>query len=169
LERLISFFCFEYDRKHTLQDVLRTVIYQLLRKVRTPPPEVLELYKKRLESKGALLLNDLIDILCKISQMSPGSYIILDGLDEFADRKKLLTLLPKVVASGVKILVTSRDLADIRGHFADFMSLELKAEGVNIQRYVEWKLEQDSEIYELFTEDLKQELTSKLVDYASGS
>jgi len=115
------------------------------------------------------LLNDLIDILCKISQMSPGSFIILDGLDEFADRKKLLTLLPKVVTSGVKILVTSRDLADIREHFTDFVSLEVKAEGVDIHRYVDWRLEEDSEIYELFTEDVKQELTSKLEEYASGS
>jgi len=49
------------------------------------------------------------------------------------------------------------------------MSLEVKAEGVDIQRYVDWRLEEDSEIYELFTEDLKQELTAKLEGYASGS
>jgi hypothetical protein len=137
LERLISYFFFEHGRKHTLQDVLRTVIHQLLGKLRAPPPEALELYQRRLDSKGALLLNDLIDILCKISGMPPGSFIILDGLDEFADRKKFLTLLPKVIASGVKILVTSRDLADIREHFADFVNLEVRAERTDIQRYVD--------------------------------
>ena len=170
MNKPICHFFFRHGQEDSLETVLRTVIHQLLIKTRAPPARALQLYEKKAAAKGALTVEELVDIFSKALQMIPDSFLVLDGLDEFTERKRLLGLVPQILETGSNVLVTSRDIPDIRAYFANYQMIQVKAHRSDLGKYVDWRLKNDSSIdYGYFTHDLKQQIAAKIEEHANGS
>lgn len=127
-------------------------------------------YNKSKPSKAPVLLKELVKILCDIGSTSGRAYLILDGVDESRHYSKLLKHLPEFTAAGVRVLVSSRDLPTIQSLLSGAVMLDARAGESDIEAYVSWRLEEDSELNDgVFTAGLKKEICSKLVEHITGS
>jgi hypothetical protein len=63
-------------------------------------------------------VEDLWQALCTAYLARPNSYVILDAPDELENPKMLISLLQAFVKAGCRLLVTSRDIPDLRNALA---------------------------------------------------
>ncbi|KAH0565278.1 hypothetical protein GP486_001328 [Trichoglossum hirsutum] len=169
-DSLILYHFFSTERgKESWHDVLRHLIVQTLEQSKTKPQLAFDPPKKR-HSKTKVLPKELADVLVDISKTSPRTYIVLDGLDECRHLAELIKLLLRLKDAPAKVLTTSRDLPDIRKHFAEFANLEVKVSRSDIDHYVAWRLQEGSEIeYGDFGDALKKEIASEIEQHVDGS
>lgn len=158
------------DSEDSLQDFLRHLVFQGLSQRSEIIPEALEVRRLHTMSNIDPLPKDLVPVLVAICEASPAMYVVLDGLDECQYLAKLARHFSTLRLSGMKILITSRDLPDVRKHLEWCHQLEVRPERDDIFRYVNWRLREDAEVeYDLLGDKLKEELASKLFDHADGS
>jgi hypothetical protein len=72
------------------------------------------LQQYRQKSNSPPRLKDLTKAFLGVCSALQGSFLVVDGLDELEDRKDLLPILILASSTGLKVLVTSRDVPDIR-------------------------------------------------------
>ena len=85
-------------------------------------------------------LNELSRILSELVKIGMNTYLIFDALDEFEDRRTLIPILQRLSKDGVKALVTSRNVPDIRNSFETEKSIEVRASRHDLKIYVEGRL-----------------------------
>lgn len=168
---VVLYHCFDSDRpKESLKDAIQDLVFQAVTEARTLPPLAVELYKKKGHSNTDLPQKDLTDVLTAVIRSSEKAYVVLDGLDECTYSSKVVRLLPTLTGAGMKVLVTSRDLPDIRKHFENGPSLEARAPDDDMHRYIAWRLEEDAEVdYEYFGKQTKEDMIAKLINHVDGS
>ena len=78
--------------------------------------------------------------------------------------------LPQFVGAKTHVLISSRDLPTIKDFLSDAALLDARADEADIESYVSWRLDEDSEIdYEVFTAELKRKICSQLEEHVKGS
>ncbi|PVH99314.1 ankyrin [Periconia macrospinosa] len=158
----------------SLHDVLKHIIYQLLSQPSANSPLAITLSKTKKPRNASLPLKDLVDIICDIATSSNNpTYVVVDGLDEFAQSGKLLKQLKRLLACKVRVLVGSRDLPSIRSQLPGNgikCGLDSCASRRDVEMYVEWRMDEDAEIEGSFvTEELKRSVVEKVVGHCNGS
>ncbi|KAF2825558.1 ankyrin [Ophiobolus disseminans] len=167
---IVAYHFFRDSQEETLHDVLRHISYQLLSQPNVVSQVASDIYEKKKARGASLLLKDLMDVICDISTSSDQVYIILDGLDEFAQCTKLLKHLPQLVAAKATALVSSRELPNIAAHLVNSTVIDACAEQNDTESYVQWRLDEESEVNEdLLTDDLKRDIVSNLATQTNGS
>ena len=97
-------------------------------------------------------LDDLQNTLQRIIDGFSSTFIILDALDECAEREKLLhwiqTLLEKDINPGLHFIVTSRPEQEIEDKFKSYDYLDLVEESGNhdLEAYLDYQLQNDSDL-----------------------
>ncbi|KAM7214504.1 ankyrin [Rhypophila decipiens] len=166
----VSYHFFRDGRQESLSDVFRHLVWQHLSQPTGLSKLAERIYSKSKPTKAPVLLKELVKILCDIGSSSGRAYLILDGLDEFPHYSKLLKHLPEFTAAGIRVLVSSRDLPAIQTLLSGAVVHDARAGRSDIEAYVSWRLEEDSELDEgVFTAELKEEICTKLVEHIRGS
>jgi hypothetical protein len=110
-------------------------------------------------------------------QELPQVYIVLDALDECAQRAELMEMLETMAGwklSNLHLLVTSRRERDIESTLEEFVDdqsrigLQSALVDKDIQRYIRQRLATDKTLQKWRKDDVRQEIESVLRDGANG-
>lgn len=110
-------------------------------------------------------LKELSRTLSDVALVKANTYVIIDALDEFGDRKALMPILRQFAKAGIKVFVTSRDIPDIREAFCAERNLEIQASRSDLETFVENSF-QESDYYDSLSPDTA--IVSAIVDQAGG-
>ena len=112
-------------------------------------------------------LKELSMTLSDTARLNKNTFIVVDALDEFEDRKSLIPILQGLAKAeaGFKVLVTSRDIPDIRDAFQTEKCLEIEAERSDLELYVGSRLT-ESDHYESLNPNAG--IISAIIDQAGG-
>ncbi|PGH23688.1 hypothetical protein AJ80_02294 [Polytolypa hystricis UAMH7299] len=168
---VITYHFFSCDRpKEPLLDALRHLVVQALSQAQSIPSQASDLWKRKSQSNADLIRKDLIEILISVANLMPHMFIVLDGLDECRYFNKLVHHISTLKKSGIKLLVTSRDLPHIKDHFLRDSNLEVRASKDDIHRYVNYRLEEDGKVrFDLIERRLKDQIATAIYKQVDGS
>ncbi|KAK8071376.1 hypothetical protein PG997_011579 [Apiospora hydei] len=176
---VISHFCDHRDSQTQSPDV---IIRHLMRQAALQSDSVVanlqkcKEYQDTKRSGRSLRLEELLRIFLDECLSSDSRFaIVLDGLDECAEelagleaRHEILQLITKAASIGTRILVASRDLADIRAELGDCSSeLKVRAPDSDLRSYVTRRL-QGIEKRVARAESFKEAIVAKVVQDADG-
>ena len=158
--------------------MVRSLISQLSQQCDKVPVTLETLFSSCENRQRHPLLDDFLEVLQDIIQGFPQSYIILDALDECANRAELMDILKSMVEwrlEKLHILVTSRQERDIESSLKDFVDeqniicLQSKSVDKDIHTYIRQRLSHDKNL-EKWQKDhgIRQEIEEALIKGAHG-
>ena len=132
---VVSFFCDSRLRKHQkpesiLLDVLRQLVVQ-------GDANLVSALKRSYAEPSALTNRINIAEIAAEACTFQLTYLVIDGLDELDDLNGLLCLLPSLVEGGCRVLVTSRDLPNIRRKLNGSENMEIESNTDDLRAYVD--------------------------------
>jgi hypothetical protein len=142
-------------------------------------PSTLEaLYSSSDKGNRQPSLDALMNVLQQMLQEFPQSYLILDALDECADRPELLSILEQMARWQLKelrVLVTSRQLGDIKSSLEDIVNgeyiicLQSQVVDKDIHSYVRQRLSNDKGLKKWQKDDeIRREIETTLMEGSRG-
>jgi hypothetical protein len=155
--------------------LIRSLIWQFSLKCEGTVPKVLvDLYTRCGNGHQEPTLGDLQNTLERILHGFSLTFIILDALDECAEREKILNWIPtfilqKDINLGLHLIVTSRPEQEIKEKFKSYHYLDLVEESENhdLVTYVDYQLQNDSDLQKWDCETQEQ-MKLKLMEQADG-
>ena len=117
--------------------VLQSLLWQV---VRLGNSEQVSSLERLCGSSKSTSLNELTQILSETVPLNNGIYLVIDALDEFGDRRVLVPVLQRLLRTGLRILITSRDIPDIRDAFHSEPSLMVQASQSDLEVYIRNRL-----------------------------
>ena len=119
-------------------------------------------------------LDGLQNTLQKILDGFSSTFIILDAIDECAEREKILRwiqifILEKDIIFGLHLVVTGRPEQEIEEKFKSYHYLDLVEESKNhdLRAYLNYQLQNDSNLQK-WSFDIQQQIKSTLIRKADG-
>ena len=119
-------------------------------------------------------LDDLQNILHRILDGFSSTFIILDALDECAEREKLLnwiqtSILENDVNIGLHLIVTSRPEQQIEDKLRSYPHLDLveESENYDLVAYLDYQLQNDSDLQK-WNADTREQIKLTLMEQADG-
>ena len=120
-EALAFFYCdFGNERSTSAAEVMRSLLFQLLRQIRNEnidPGDLVDDLAREKNDDTPILENvkHLATFVCKTAKrFSHQPFVVVDALDECKDMKKLLDGLLLLTKGGIRLFVTSRPLQAIK-------------------------------------------------------
>jgi ankyrin repeat domain-containing protein 50 len=159
---LAFFYCDgNYSEKQDRRYILGSIARQLL-----PPASHLFEQLKALRNRGSLRPDILVATIERIASSYRHVYIVIDGLDECANRESLLDILSTLEIENVNLFVTSRCEKDIELAFEGKESLEVDQEciQIDIEAHIQWILDNNKKLQRIkpdFKAEIKQQLAKK--------
>ena len=130
--------CYFFDTsKRTPLTVLQSLLWQV---VKVGNSEQVSCLERLCRSSISPSINELTQILSETARLNNGIYLVVDALDEFRDRRLLVPVLQRLSRTGLKILVTSREMPDIRDAFRSEPSLMIQASHSDLEVYIKSRL-----------------------------
>ena len=131
-----------------------------------------QLYEKHKDRglKSKLLLQDLEDTLEKMMSAFSRVYLVIDGVDEIAERQHILEFINRHLRSvNFHLLVASRPLHDIEKHLYDTLQLNIEANLIleDIKTYIQWRLYNDQK-FKRIKASLKTTIQDRLISQCAG-
>ena len=117
--------------------VLQSLLWQV---VKVGSLEQLSYLEHLCRSSNSPSLNELAEILSETVRLNNNVYLVVDALDEFRDRRLMVPLLQRLSRTGLKVLITSRDIPDIRDAFYSESSLMIQASQSDLEAYIRDRL-----------------------------
>jgi hypothetical protein len=172
------YFDFNDKQKQDPELMLRSLVYQLLQQSIKTPASLDTLLFSCENGERPPSVPALLDALQQMIQDFPQVYVILDALDECAQRTDLMAMLEKIVRwqlPNLHLLFTSRRESDIESSLEDIVDQQnwicLQSELVDkdIQLYVRQRLFDDKNLRK-WQKDiaLRQEIVTALMQGARG-
>lgn len=117
----VYYYCYFVRNQDETDPLLGWIVSQLCRRAGKMPHNLRSIYETGIHPTDVELLEGLADILDSFTY----AYVVIDALDESKEPyKKLLTTLEKIATeprfNKIQLLVTSRDIGDIRWALSDF-------------------------------------------------
>ena len=138
------------------------------------PKVLVNLYARCGNGHQEPTLDDLQNTLERILDGFSSTFIILDALDECAEREKLLNwiqtfMLEKGINLGLHLMVTSRPEQEIEDKFKSYHYLDLVEESENhdLVTYLDYQLQNDSDLQK-WNFDTQQQIKLTLMKKADG-
>jgi hypothetical protein len=178
--KVAAYFYFDFNdtQKQIPESMIRSLITQLLTQSDKTPKALESLFASCNYGPQQPSVDALFNVLRQMIQEFSQTYIILDALDEGADRAVLMDLLEKMAqwqAENLHILVTSRGEQDIESSLRSFIDqqsticLETKLVDGDIQKYVEQRLSDDKGLSKWQkSPEMRQEIETRLMEGAHG-
>ncbi|KAJ2931521.1 hypothetical protein H1R20_g5586, partial [Candolleomyces eurysporus] len=159
---ILHHFCdFSERSQQTSIAVVKTLLHQVLNQANDD--QIVKLRKHREKSKTTLKLATLSSILIDVCS-SRSTFLVLDALDEFDDRKTLYPVLKQLVQAGWHVMATSRSLPDISDAFRSYPQIEIEAAKSDLETYVAHRLTES----DFDTISGNQSILASIVDKADG-
>jgi hypothetical protein len=155
--------------------LIRSLIWQFSLKCDGTVPKVLvDLYTRCGNGHKEPTLDDLQKTLHRILDGFSSTLIILDALDECAEREKILNwiqtcILQKDINLGLHLIVTSRLEQEIENKFKSYQYLDLVMESANhdLVDYVDYQLQNDSDLQK-WDSETQEQVKLRLMEQADG-
>jgi hypothetical protein len=158
--------------------MIRSLISQLLQQCVKIPTTIETLFSSCGNGQRQPSLDALLEVLHQMILGFPQSYVILDALDECADRAVLMGLLERMAEwrlEKLHILVTSRKEQDIESSLESIVDeqsivcLETKLVDRDIQKYVCQRLSDDKSLGKWHKDpEIRHEIEARLMEGAHG-
>ena len=159
--------------KQQVANLIRSLIRQLSARYSTIPPPLKALYDVCHGGGSKPSVESLQKTLLQVLETFQHAYIIIDSLDECAERKLFLNWIEAINTwnkGKLHLLVTSRNGHDIveRLSLLDHDHVSMKPEHINtdIEKFIDYTLE--TEEFQRWDEDEKAKIKSKLLGSAEG-
>lgn len=119
----VIFFYFDFNNKEkqSFENMVRSLIWQLYRRNETCRWHLNQLYLSCDAGRDQPQLKDLIETCESMTNVVENLKVVLDALDECETRDQLLDWLASVGPNALQVLLTSRELDDIKSSFADWI------------------------------------------------
>lgn len=178
--KVVTYFYFDFTDadKQKPELMVRSLISQLSEQCITMPLALEALYSSSDKGNRQPSLDALMNVLQQMLQEFPQSYLILDALDECADRPELLSILEQMARwqlDELRVLVTSRQLGDIKNSLDDIVNKEriicLQSQLVDkdIQAYVRQRLSDDKGLRKWQKDvEIRREIETALIKGSCG-
>ncbi|OCK76482.1 ankyrin, partial [Lepidopterella palustris CBS 459.81] len=178
--KVIAYFYFDFNdtQKQDPELMLRSLICQLSQQCVKIPTGLYTLCSSCENGQRQPSLDALLEVTQQMIREFPQSYIILDALDECADRAKLMGILEKIAEwqlQKLHLLVTSRRERDIESSLECFIDrqnaicLQTELVDKDIQRYVRQRLSDDKSLSKWQKDPtIRQEIETALMKGAHG-
>ena len=166
----IAFAFIRYNDRHTLRDILSSLLAQLVEGNDTACTLVHSLYSQTVAKVGVELLeSDMAGALKRITKALGMVYIVLDGMDEANDQVKD-RLLEALVTSGANLLILSRPLDLYTHHTPGALFVSIQAQTEDIGLYVADQVERNSRLKAILhgKPELAEKLSSRIKEKANG-
>jgi len=155
--------------------LIRSLIWQFSLKCDSRVPTVLvNLYAHCGNGHQEPTLDDLQNTLQRILDGFSSTFIVLDALDECAEREKILNwiqtfILEKKKNLGLHLIVTSRPEQEIEDKFKSCYYLDLVEESENhdLVSYIDYQLENNSNLRK-WDSETQEQIKSTLIKKADG-
>ncbi|KAG9854462.1 purine and uridine phosphorylase, partial [Aureobasidium melanogenum] len=175
---LYFYFDFSDVRKQTLDNALRSLLWQVTNRGGSSFREVEKLYESCNDGQNQPPTQSLIRALESVLQATGRVIIVLDALDECTTRPDLLQWLAEISAknsSGTQIIATSRKEYDIEDAFAKWLtndvmlSIQQLEVDQDIQAYVHARIRSDPDLQRWRSKPLVQkQIEEELMKKAQG-
>ncbi|KAN0114628.1 Ankyrin repeat-containing domain protein [Hyaloscypha variabilis] len=169
---LAYFYCDYQDQSiQTAVSLLANLIRQFVQSMKSIFKPLEELYESLEARRSKPAMPDLESLLHSVCQSYGTTYIIIDALDECRpdQRKILLPALRRLNNASVKVFVTSRQHAqDIERALQGQPRIEIRATEHDLRDYVASQVEQDEDLMDLLTDDLREKMISSISSGAGG-
>jgi hypothetical protein len=178
--KVVAYFYFDFTDadKQKPQLMVRSLISQLSEQCTTMPLALEALYSSSDKGNRQPSLDALMNVLQQMLQEFPQSYLILDALDECADRPELLSILEQMARwqlEELRVLVTSQQLGDIKSSLEDIVNreriicLESQLVDKDIQAYVRQRLSDDKGLKKWQKDaEIRREIETTLIKGSCG-
>lgn len=172
----LAYFYFDFNdrEKQLVTNLLRSIIAQISREGSTLPTAVEELFSRHKEQSQQPSRDTLMRTLLSVLRDDKDYYIIIDALDECAEREILLDTLSELAGHGMKnlhTLLTSRHEQDIKGELEPIVSKTVHIQNdmvdEDIRLHVRKCLEIDRKLKK-WPDSIKGEIETSLVEGAHG-
>ncbi|KAL8921174.1 MAG: hypothetical protein Q9172_004170 [Xanthocarpia lactea] len=139
--RAFAFLYCNYKERaqQTFQNLISSLIRQLIHHSRTIPSELRRLYQRSLDLQIRPSRQELLGLLTTVGSKFYSLYIVIDALDECDDTEGVRSCLFSILCEALPracFLVTSRLVPDIEDQFKNRPRLEIKATDEDIRLYV---------------------------------
>ncbi|PGH18846.1 hypothetical protein AJ79_00259 [Helicocarpus griseus UAMH5409] len=166
------FYCDYKDQIYqTPENILGSLLKQLLRQLREIPQDVLDIYKERVKLSKHFELADVNTLLekLKLGYHFWRVYVCLDAIDEVKDAGILLECLQNLPPF-VHILLTIRSsaLRIVENHITRSRYIEIEARGSDIRRFLEHAIANANEP-EIMDDEFRNNIYNKIADTANGT
>ncbi|KAF2111508.1 ankyrin repeat-containing domain protein [Lophiotrema nucula] len=156
-EYAVAYFYFNFNdmQKQQLEPMLRSLVCQLSWKCVGIPASFDALFSSHENGKRQPSLEALLEVMHQLMQQLPQVYVILDALDECAQKKELMSMLETMIGwrlHNMHLIVTSRREQVIERSVETFVELQnrvwLQSEVIDkdIQKYVRQRLSDDKDL-----------------------
>lgn len=153
------------EPEQTLDNVLGSILRQLLQDGGTIPDAVAGLYMHHQERSTAPTTEDMVNTLTSVLSTYDNVSVIIDALDESSEefRWALLDAIEQLPAN-LRMLITSRNLEAIADDLEDFYHYELVVDTGDLELFVDRQTRKDRNLRKLVTrtpsliDDLKREI-----------
>jgi hypothetical protein len=173
---VMAYFYFDFQnwKKQHCHNLLRSLIAQFLDRAPRIPDALDRLYSACTSNHRDPDLDDLTQVLMHIVQDHPQVYIIIDALDECAEREVVLTLLTDIVSwksSTLHTLVTSRKEGEIEECLLPLcwrtVALQESVVAGDIEIHIRRRLQKDSRLRK-WPKKVQEEIEAALTTGAHG-
>lgn len=178
--KIVAYFYFDFTdpQKQVPELMARSLVSQLSQQCVKRPASLETLFSSCENRQREPTLDELLEVLQQITLESSQSYIILDALDECANRTELMDILETIAGWQLKklhILVTSRRERDIEISLETLVdarnTIDLRAEMVDkdIRAYIDHRLSVDKNLKRWQKHrGIRQEIEAALMKKACG-
>jgi Cdc6-like AAA superfamily ATPase len=178
--KVVAYFYFDFTDadKQKPELMVRSLISQLSEKCIKMPLALEALYSYSDKGNRQPSLDALMNVLQHMLQEFPQSYLILDALDECADRAVLMIILEQIAGwqlEEMRVLVTSRKERDIESSLEDIVNrecivcLQHQVVDKDIQTYVRQRLSDDKGLKKWQKDaEIRQEIETTLMEGSHG-
>jgi Cdc6-like AAA superfamily ATPase len=172
------FFDFTDPKKQNTDIMVRSLISQLTHRVTKVSAPLETLFSSCGNGETRPSPDSIMEVLREMISEFPQVFIILDALDECADRKELLDVIQRIQSwnlDNLHILTTSRKERDIDDSFrssldqSKMINLQNKQVDLDIQSYIHQRLQTDQTLEKWRKDDsILREIETTLIKGANG-
>ena len=160
------------QQEQKLEDLLASLLKQLVQQKRSMPDIIKNLYKHHKDRRTRPSIEEVSKALYSIVADYSKTFIIIDALDECqvanGSRKKLLSEIFSLQTKiGISLFATSRFVPEIMKNFEDCVSLEILASDEDVQRYIDGHILQLPS-FVLRSPDLQEEIKTEITKAVKG-
>jgi hypothetical protein len=178
--KVAAYFYFDFNdpQKQSPELMMKSLISQISHQLFSIPAALEMLFSSCENGQRQPSTDALLDVLRKILQEFPESYLILDALDECSERHELLRLLEGMASwrlPRLHLMLTSRKERDIETSLSTFVGerdaicLEHQKVDQDIRSYVLQRLQNDSGLKKWNKDPkIRQEIENALMSGAHG-
>ncbi|OAF55629.1 hypothetical protein VC83_07589 [Pseudogymnoascus destructans] len=178
--KVVAYFYFDFTdaNKQKTELMVRSLISQLSEQCIKMPLALEALYSSSDKGNRQPSLDALMNVLQHMLQEFPQSYLILDALDECANRAELARILEQMAEwqlEDMRVLVTSRKERDIESSLKDIINrdciiyLEPQVVDKDIQTYICQRLSDDKELIKWQKDaEIRREIETTLMEGSRG-